>query len=355
VKGPTKAARTSIPKLLREARNDRVGDAPAPRVSVVIPTYNRAALVTRAIESVLAQTYGDLELIVVDDASSDTTPDAVVRFDDRRLRYVLLPKNGGQWHAENVGIARARGEWVAFLDDDDEYVPDKLEQQLARAERAADPRVSVVYCRPQAIDKDGPRQPVDKPTPEGDVTKYLLTATLWVTPTLYMAKRSALIDAGGFDESLAGAQDWDLWLRLSMAGHHFVALRDRLAIYHRDHDERQTNDSIRTIRSTFVLERRWGALMRDAMGPEPYETWAARRDKRSRKAIDKLVREIERAGSRSEAWRYVSRMAPVLPWGARFFARALAVVAFGRLPHRISRVRQGKAGAPWLRRLFGAG
>ena len=100
--------------------------------------------------------------------------------------------------------------------------------------------------------------------------------------------------------------------------------------------------------------RRWGRLKREAMGVEGYETWLRRREKLSRKAHTKLVRSIERTGSRTEAWRYVRRMAPVWPWGAGFFSRMLAVVAFGRRPYRISRVRQGKSGAPWLRRLFGA-
>jgi glycosyltransferase involved in cell wall biosynthesis len=330
-----------------------VDGRPAPRVSAVVPTYNRAPLVTRAIESVLRQTFRDLELIVVDDASPDDTPSAVARFDDPRLRYIRLPKNKGQWFAENTGIAYARGEWVAFLDDDDEWLPDKLDKQLACAERA---RAAVVYCEALRYSRDGLQPPGPlEPLPDGNVLTSLLSPLMPSTPTVYMVRRDALLALGGFDESLAGAQDRDLWIRLSMASYHFAQVQERLAIYHTGHTGRQMLDAVRIVRSTFVHRRRWGRLKREAMGVEGYETWLRRREKLSRREIEKLVRSIERSGSRSAAWRYVRRMTPVWPWGAAFYSRMLAVVAFGRLPYRVSRVRQGKSGAPWLRRLFGAG
>lgn len=356
MRGRTKAARTSLPRLLREAATLPVDDRPTPRVSVVIPTYNRAALAPRAIESVLRQTFRDLEVIVVDDASPDDTRTAVERFADPRVRYVGLAKNKGQWHAENVGIARARGEWVAFLDDDDEWLPEKLEKQIARADAAGDPRVGVVYSGTLMYGKQGLQTPGPlEPLPEGDVRVQLLSPMMPSTPSVYMVRRGALLAVGGFDESLAGAQDRDLWIRLSMASHPFAAVQERLAIYHTDNADRQTHDAVRIVRSTFMHRRRWGRLKREAMGVEGYETWLRRREKMSCKEIEKLVRSIERSGSRSAACRYVRRMAPVWPWGAAFYSRMLAVVACGRLPYRISRVRQGKSGAPWLRWLFGAG
>jgi hypothetical protein len=95
--------------------------------------------------------------------------------------------------------------------------------------------------------------------------------------------------------------------------------------------------------------------MRESIGPVRYDRRVGWRERRHKKAHKKLVRGIARSGSRSGALRYVRSMAPLWPWGARFTLKALAVAVFGRLPHRISRVRQGKSGAAWLRRLFRAG
>lgn len=95
----------------------------APQVSVVIPTYNRAGVLGRAITSVLSQTFPDLECIVVDDGSTDQTVVLVERFQDPRLRLLRLPVNKGGGHARNVGIQAARGELLAFLDNDDEWLP----------------------------------------------------------------------------------------------------------------------------------------------------------------------------------------------------------------------------------------
>ncbi len=351
----TQPARTSIPKRLRDSARHAPLETNAPRVSVIMPTYNRAELVVRAIGSVLGQTFRDFELIVVDDASTDDTAAAVARIDDPRLKFVRLLKNGQQPHASNIGIARARGEWVAFLDDDDEWLPEKLEMQLARVEREPDPRVSVVYCRALVHDEHGLRPLGEWAAPEGDVRHSQLAGRQLVIPTVYMVKRGALLEAGGFDESLAGAVDTDLWLRLSMASHHFAAVQEPLAIYHTDSPNRLTDDPVGAVRSYFALYRRWDPLMRESVGPARYDRSVGWRERRHKKAHKKLVRSLVRAGSRSEAWRYVRGMAPVLPWGASFFVRALAVVAFGRVPYRISRVRQGKSGAPWVRRLFGAG
>ena len=115
-----------------------------PKVSVVVTTYNRAALLPRAIRSVLAQTYEDYELIIVDDCSTDDTPDVIRTFVDSRIRVVRHAENTGQSAAINTGIRLARGEYIAFLDDDDEWVESKLLRQV-RALDESDPRVGLVY------------------------------------------------------------------------------------------------------------------------------------------------------------------------------------------------------------------
>src|SRR4051812_31649574 len=114
--------------------------ASTPHVSVVIPTWNRPELVTRAVRSALAQIHDDLEVIVVVDGPGDHTPDELARIDDPRLRTVVLPAKGGAPNARNAGVAAAQAPWVAFLDDDDEWLPAKLEVQLALAKAGPSPR-----------------------------------------------------------------------------------------------------------------------------------------------------------------------------------------------------------------------
>ena len=105
-------------------------DVVNPRVSVILPTYNRAQLIAQAIQSVLDQTYQDFELIIVDDGSKDETEEVVNSFDDERIRYARHEENKGANAARNTGIAMARGEYIAFQDSDDKWLPEKLERQM---------------------------------------------------------------------------------------------------------------------------------------------------------------------------------------------------------------------------------
>ena len=130
---------------------DRATGRP-PRVSVVIPTHNRAEWLPRAVGSVLAQTWTDFELLIVDDHSTDETPAAIARFADARIRSFRHERNFGQSKALNTGIEHARGEYVAFLDDDDAWLPAKLAAQVALLD-AAPPGVGLVYCWHDVLDE----------------------------------------------------------------------------------------------------------------------------------------------------------------------------------------------------------
>src|SRR6478672_2666674 len=122
------------------------------RVSVIMPVYNGAAFVSRAIDSVLRQTVRDLELIVVDDGSTDDTREVVTAITDSRLRYIHQ-QNRGPSVARNNGIRAASAEWIAFLDSDDYWLPTKLEAQLARAREVPD--AGVIYCGAKYLDPSG--------------------------------------------------------------------------------------------------------------------------------------------------------------------------------------------------------
>jgi glycosyltransferase involved in cell wall biosynthesis len=185
----------------------------APRVSVVLPTYNRAATLPTAIRSVLDQTQSDLELIVVDDGSADGTTAVVEAIADPRLRYVRLDRRHGAAAARNAGIGRAKGELVAFQDSDDEWLPGKLESQVALLDGASP--VGGVGGR-YSVD-DGPgRTHLRAPRLEMglDYESELLDGPCCISP-LWLIRRALLDELRWFDERMPCLEDWDLMLRLS--------------------------------------------------------------------------------------------------------------------------------------------
>lgn len=192
-----------------------------PQVSVVIPTFNRAHILGHAIASVLGQTHQDLELIVVDDGSVDETEPFIATFNDPRLRYVRQPQNRGVSAARNRGIAEARGEWLAFLDSDDIWLPQKLERQFA-ALVGVDCAAS--YCAMLRMEGD---MPVRIPSQVNGINsgaapwQSLLMDGLWFSQTWLVPKR-VLLAAGPFDERMSIWEDWDLFLRIALQGpiHH---------------------------------------------------------------------------------------------------------------------------------------
>jgi glycosyltransferase involved in cell wall biosynthesis len=185
------------------------------QISVVIPTFNRAELLTGAIRSVLNQTFQDFEVLIVDDGSSDTTPDVVKSFDDNRIHYVRHTAPRGGAAARNTGIARAGGEYVAFLDDDDEWFPHKLASQMA-VMRRSEPEVAAIYSGYFIVERATGRV-CGRMTPKakGDLSAELLANNPIGGTSCMLVKKDCLEKVGCFDESLPSFQDRDLWIRLS--------------------------------------------------------------------------------------------------------------------------------------------
>jgi len=196
---------------------DKVSNDHIPTVSVVIPTYNRAEFLAQAIDSVLSQTCQDFEVIVVDDGSTDDTAQVVSAYGDR-VRYVPIPHSGLPAVARNAGLQVARGEYIAFLDSDDQWLPDKLTGQL----EALDPLHNVSLVCSNALVWDGETDvPLRTGLPEGrghsgHVLARLLEANFIITSTV-VVRRSYLNQVGPFCESrqLRVGEDYDLWLRLA--------------------------------------------------------------------------------------------------------------------------------------------
>ena len=200
-------------------------------VSVVLPTYNRARLLPRSVQSVLAQTDGDLEIVVVDDSSEDDTESVVAGFRDPRVRYLRLPRNSGLPAARNAGIAVSRGGYIAFQDDDDEWHHEKLARQRQALE--GHPEAGVVYSDMRRVLADGRTLYHRSPTIVRD--RLVAPATgYWQSYMLSMQAvlvRRACFDRERFDERLVGFEDLDLHLRL--ARHYaYVHMPEPLVDYH---------------------------------------------------------------------------------------------------------------------------
>lgn len=191
-----------------------------PQVSVIVPTYNRASFLPRSLDSVFSQTFDDFELIVVDDCSTDDTQDVIARFGgDPRLKVIRHDRNMGQCRAFNTGIGVARGEYVAFLDDDDAWLPGKLASQVALFQGAL-PDVGLVYgWRDEMFGVDPRPVRTIRTTLRGDIFEQVLALETPVPPSSWLVKISIARAIGGFDEA-AFVNDVDFVVRLSEQGWH---------------------------------------------------------------------------------------------------------------------------------------
>ena len=186
------------------------------KVSVIIPTYNREKTILRAINSVLNQTYKNLEVLVIDDGSTDGTVALVNSIEDERLKYVVLEQNGGPSNARNVGVQMAEGEWIAFQDSDDCWHENKLEVQMEYAK--IHPKISMIYCMYRINFINGKTMiiPVESLSDikEGDMLKTLLKKNVIGTPTI-MVRRENFLSIGGFDTSYKALEDWEYVIRFA--------------------------------------------------------------------------------------------------------------------------------------------
>jgi glycosyltransferase involved in cell wall biosynthesis len=185
----------------------------SPKVSVVLPTYNRLRVLPRAVDSVLSQSFRDLELLLVDDASADGTAEwaQALALRDPRVRLLRHPQNRGGAAARNTALAAARGELVAFQDSDDEWAPGKLAAQVA----ALDAHPEAGACYAACVREGDGRATVIPETPrQGDLSGEILLRNPIPMMTA-VVRRSVAERAGPFDEALPRLQDWEYWIRVA--------------------------------------------------------------------------------------------------------------------------------------------
>lgn len=225
-----------------------------PDVSVVIPTHNRSALLRLTLASVLGQREVDLEVIVVDDGSTDETRQAVAEFGDRRVRVLGHDRPWGVAATRNHGAAGARGDWLGFIDDDDLWAPEKVSQQLQAAQNGDR---AWVYTGSVNIDDDLHVLHAARPVPPAETVR--LVARRNVVPgggSNVIVRRDTFEQVGPFDTRLKNTEDWEMWIRLAHYG--LPAWVPEPLVARRVHPANASLDSDAIFEGVALIERRHG-------------------------------------------------------------------------------------------------
>jgi len=211
-----------------------------PKVSIIIPTYNRDKFITRALESVFNQTFHDYEIIVVDDGSTDNTPEILKKYDGK-IR-TIRQNNQGISKSRNLGISQSNGKYIAFLDSDDYWVPEKLEEQVKILD--SHPNVGIVYARMPIVNEQGAQVGMKPAGISGKNFKELLEVWGDLPTSSIMIRKECFDKAGVFDTSLATMEDIDMWIRIAKNYDLYEIENKVLAYYHR-HEGQITKNKIK--------------------------------------------------------------------------------------------------------------
>jgi glycosyltransferase involved in cell wall biosynthesis len=211
-----------------------------PKVSIVIPTYNRAQYLVRAIRSVLDQSFQDFEIVVVDDASTDDTLQTVESFRDPRIRYLRHDINRKEAGSRNTGVQNSQGEYIAFLDDDDAWLPQKLALQADLLDKSS-VKVGVVYCSFLKIDAEsGKMLGLWTAEKRGNVWRSLSEKNWIGIPSTVVVRRECFDTLGLFDEGVEFGLDYDMWVRISTV-YEFEFVKEPLVLRRVNHTRLSVN------------------------------------------------------------------------------------------------------------------
>lgn len=227
------------------------------KISVIIPTYNRGHLITRAVKSVLDQDYRNLEVIIVDDCSTDNTEEVVQSLNDARIKFIKHTHNKGANAARNTGIKAANGDYIAFQDSDDEWMPEKLSKQMQIFDDSDDESLGIVYTAFWKIEEK-----IKTYIPSKDIIKTsgnlhdVLLSTNFISTQSLLIKKECLLNVGMFDEKLPRLQDWELLLRLSKHYHFYLVDEPLVNVYYTE-GSISTNQKRLTDTLILILEKHY--------------------------------------------------------------------------------------------------
>ena len=276
-----------------------------PHVTVVVPCFNRELTIEAAISSVLTQDYPDFDVVVVDDASSDGTVVRLSAIIDERLKVISNSGVKGVSDARNTGVSRAKGEWIAFQDSDDIWLPGKLSRQM----NALGDEDVAVYCAMNVIEFDKQQKQIVGRVPEkssrnysGDILPGLLWTSLVSTQTL-IVRREIFEKVGGFDVNLSALVDWELMLRVAQEG--TVKFLDEVLVEQRISPNSITKSSIKRLRAQeYIFEKHEALFQRD---PKAFARRAFRIS-----GANRHFGEVE------ESLRYLRKAISIQPWNLRY-------------------------------------
>jgi len=251
----------------------------SPLVSIVITTFNRRELVQKAIRSALAQTYTNFDLHVVDDGSTDGTGETIkYHFGEKeRFFYCRHEVSHGLSAARNTGISRSLGEYLAFLDDDDEWKPDSLDKRVGASEALGlEPRekLGVVYSGCEVRIPHEKQVNFNMPAIDGDIAACIRTHDLSTIPSTGLFSRKALEQINGFDETLVSSVDHDLWMSLANHGFHALAVHEALTVtYIRKNSKSMVSDTMPRIQGVEQYLKKWRPTFQRWHGEEGAERY----------------------------------------------------------------------------------
>lgn len=277
-------------------------------ISVIIPTYKRNDTLERAIKSVINQTYDNLEIIIVDDNANfpeirNNNKEIIKKFKDYNIKFIENEKNLGGGLSRNVGIKCSNAKYVAFLDDDDEYLPNKIEEQYNLLKSIKDPNVAMIYCYAKMINIDGSSYYLKKDFEGNQLlenTKSCIAATSW-----WLCSKEKLLDVGGF-ENISSRQDASLLMKLFVKGYTAYRVPQILLNYYW-HDSQ--NGISKIDKKTIIAEKQYYEL---------FKTISLNIDKNEKKAIEyifnyRIANLLVRNGEKKEAFHFFKNMFKICP------------------------------------------
>ena len=287
---------TAVPASTEpQRRSDAIQDGSAPLVTAVVTTFDRPELARRSIGSVLAQTYAPLQVVVVEDGSDSGFEGWLRDAGLDRVNYVRHSENRGLAAARNTGLDLARGDYVAYLDDDDEWKPRRIERQmellgaLSRNEREL---LGVVYCAIEVRESEGSgAATVLWPSNRGNLREAIMREGARTLSSTCLFSRAALKRVGGFDEALPSSIDHDIWMSLACCGYEARAIDEPLVVSYASVGERMTGHTERRIEGVRHYVAKWSPVYREWLGEAGGRAYEERyfRGVIGRLAADKLL------------------------------------------------------------------